>query len=95
MTSVSPISEDDLDIIYYHDMNSLKASYKRLQSMTESDLEQRLNENLSYLEKIIKRRVPNERHEVGFQGIDIIDLFLLLITASLLPWIAFSFMFPS
>lgn len=64
-------------------MDSLKASYKRLQSMTESDLEQRLNENLYYLEQVIRGRVPNERHEVGFQGIDIIDLTLVVIRASL------------
>lgn len=52
-----------------HTLDSLKTSYKQLQSMTQSDLEQRLDENIPYLEKVIRGDIPNERHEVSSQFI--------------------------
>lgn len=56
--------EDDIDIVYYQDLASLKSSYRRLQCMTETDLEEKLDENLTYLEHVILGHVHNERHEM-------------------------------
>lgn len=63
------ISEDDIDIVYFHNLTSLRASYRRLHDMTNVELEQKLDENLSYLERVIQGLVPNERHEVGLLSI--------------------------
>lgn len=52
-----------------HTLASLKTSYKQLQSMTKSDLEKRLDENIPYLEQVIRGDIPNERHEVSSQFI--------------------------
>lgn len=46
--------------------------------MTETDLEEKLNENLSYLEHVILGHIHNERHEVGLQSIVTINLFGLM-----------------
>ncbi|XP_045114618.1 uncharacterized protein LOC123506528 isoform X2 [Portunus trituberculatus] len=44
-------------------LDSLRKSYKKLRNMTDSDLEQRMEENLSYLENVIRGVLPNERHQ--------------------------------
>ncbi|XP_063889072.1 uncharacterized protein LOC135115895 isoform X1 [Scylla paramamosain] len=44
-------------------LDSLRNSYRQLQNMTNSDLEQRLEDNIPYLEDVIRGNVPNERHQ--------------------------------
>ncbi|KAG0727843.1 hypothetical protein GWK47_033757 [Chionoecetes opilio] len=48
----------------FQKLQALRTSYKLLHNMTESDFEQRMDESLPYLKRVIRGVEPNERHEL-------------------------------